>query len=550
MTFDASNTYLISFKNVKGIGPKKLREIYNKFGNFQKAYNASLDEFEEIIRDKKTLDNISEFLKNRDSTIREVKSIYNNLNEKNIKFVSYFDKEYPKSLQNIENPPIGLFIKGNILFNDLKDSISIIGTRNPTYYGHTKARTIAREMVENGYIVISGLARGIDLEAHLGALEGGGITIAVLGSGVENIYPEEHVNVAKEIIKEGALISELDIDQRINRFSLVNRNRIISGLSKASLIIEGNLNSGTRHEARFAKTQNKYIFALKPKDPDNQSSKLPIELIKNNAVEIETASDILDYLASRDSEDVINQPKPVLITDYLITEKKSEGKEFKKIYYPIPRLVNRFDERIILLLKIIKNLMINYHKGGLSGNFDRSLNKKIFLLAKILNRFDNSYLSEFIRLPSSKPNYQGLSSLFFNCNIDTLKKMLSNQKIEKENVKRSIFILSGDLALEFQNYFESHKNLEKFFIRDIHISFSYTIQSGNDFFIETLYLDNFKEALNFLHEYGIIKLIGEEYKGDKSKTEWKILDKLRLKEYMNWSSINFLLYHIVEGVSH
>lgn len=550
MTFNASNLYLIPFKNVKGIGTKALLEIYNKFGNFQKAYNVSLDEFEEIIKDKKTLNNISEFLNNRDNTIQEVISINKNLNEKKIKFISYFDREYPKSLQNIENPPIGLFIKGNILFNELEDSISIVGTRNPTFYGHTKARNIAREMVENGYIVISGLARGIDIEAHLGALEGGGITIAVLGSGVENIYPDEHKNIAKEIIKDGALISELYIDQRTNRFSLINRNRIVSGLSKASLIIEANLNSGTRHEARFAKAQNKYIFALKPKNPNNQSSKLPIELIKNNAVEIETASDILDYLNSGVLKNDITQPKPILITNYLYREEKSEIKERKKIHYPIPRLINPFDERIIILIKIIKNLMINYYEGGLSDNFDRSLNKKIFLLTKILNRFDNSYLSEFIRLPSTKPNYQGLSSLFFNCNIDMLKKKLLNQEIQKEDIRRSIFILSGDLALEFQNYFESHISLEKFFIKDIHISFLYKIQSENEFFTETLYFDNFKEALSILQEYGIIKLTGEEYNGDSSKTQWKILDKLRLREYINLSSINFLLYHIIEGMIH
>ena len=541
MTSNKPNMYLIPFKNVKGIGAKTLLEIWNKFGNFQKAYNASLDEFEDIIRDKKTLINVSEFLNNRDNTIREVINIDKNLHEKNIKFVSYFEKEYPKSLKNIENPPIGLFIKGNNLLNELEDSISIIGTRNPTYYGHTKARNIAREMVKNGYIVISGLARGIDIEAHLGALEGGGITIAVLGSGVENIYPDDHKNVAKDIIKNGALISELYFDQRISKFSLINRNRIISGLSKASLIIEGDVNSGTRHEARFAKTQNKYLFALKPENPNNQTSKLPLELIKNNAVEIETASDIFNHLNSGFIKDKVPQSKPGLIAEYLYREEKNGRNEFKKTHYPIPRLINPFDERIIILIKIIKKLMINYYKGGLSGNFDRSLNIKIFLLAKILNKFDNSYLSEFIRLPSIKPNYQELSSLFFNCNIETFKKKLSNQEIQEVDIRRSTFILSGDLAFEFQNYFESHLSLKIFFIKNIHHSFLHKIQSGSEFFDETLYFDNFKEALSILQEYNIIKLMGEEYKGDTSRTEWKILDKLRLREYINWSSINFLL---------
>lgn len=548
MNSHVSNLYLISFKNVKGIGIKKLQQIYNKFGDFQKAYNVSLSEFEDIIKDKKVLHNISEFLDKRDSTIQETKSINKSLDVKNIKFVSYFDKEYPKSLQKIENPPVGLYIKGKILFSELEKSISIIGTRNPTPYGHSKARTISREMAENGNIVVSGLARGIDIEAHLGALEGGGNTIAVLGSGVENIYPDEHINVAKEIIKKGALISELNINQRLSRYSLVSRNRIISGLSKSSLIIEGSLNSGTRHEANFAKAQNKDIFVLKPIDPNNETSKLPLALLKDDAIEIQTASEILDILNSKYSKDNITQPKRKLITDFINIEKRSEIIEFKKLNFHIPKAVNPFDERIIILIKIIKNLMINYYEGGLSGTFDRDLNKKIFLLAKLLNRFDNSYLSEFIRLPSRKPNYQNLSSLFFNCNIDTLEKKLSNKEIQKEDVRRSIFTLSGDLALEFQEYFESHINNEIFFIKDIHGPFSYKIQSGNEFFTDKLYFNNFKEALTILKEYGIIELIGEAYKGDQSNTKWKILDKLRLKEYINWSSINFLLNHVIEGI--
>ena len=550
MTFKVSNLYLIAFKDVKGIGNKTLRDIYSKFKNFQKAYNASIDEFKEIVKDKRTMDNISEFLSDRDKIIQKVKILDKNLTKKNIKFVSYFDKEYPSSLQKIKNPPIGLYIKGKILFSELEKSISIIGTRNPTYYGHSKARTISREMAVNGYVIISGLARGVDIEAHLGALEGGGKTIAVLGSGVENIYPNEHVNTSKDVIKEGALISELNIDQRLNKYSLISRNRIISGLSKASLIIEGNLNSGTRHEANFAKDQNKYIFTLRPINPNNETSKLPLALIKDNAIEIQRASEILEYLNSKTSKENITQPKPKLITEFANSENKSGIADFKKINIVIPKTVNPFDERIILLLKIIKNLMISYYEGGLKSDYDRKLNKKIFLLTKLLNKFDNSYLSEFIRLPSRKPNYQGLSSLFFNCDIGSFKKKLTNQKVQKEDVKRRIFTLSGDLALVFQDFFKSHINDEKLFVKDIHHEFCYKINSENEFFNETLSFNNFKEALTILKEYGLIKLIGEEYKEDTSNTMWKILDKLRLKEFINWSSIDFLLNHVTEGILH
>ena len=318
MTINVSNLYLILFHGVKGIGIKKLQEIYNKFGDFQRAYNAPLSEFEDIIKEKKTLSNIYEFLKDRDNAIKEIKKINKVMSDNNIKYVSYFDDHYPKSLRKIGNPPIGLYIKGEYLFDKLEKSISIVGTRDPSSYGHSRARSIARELAENGYIIVSGLARGIDMEAHLGALEGGGKTIAVLGSGIENIYPSEHKNLAYDIIENGgAIISEVYIDQRSNPHNLVNRNRIISGLSIASLIIEGDLNSGTRHEAHFAKMQNKFIFALRPRDLTLEVSRLPLSLIEEGAIEIETSSDIINYLNSNINKKGPNKIIKENLIDYI-----------------------------------------------------------------------------------------------------------------------------------------------------------------------------------------------------------------------------------------
>ncbi|TFG21614.1 MAG: DNA-protecting protein DprA [Promethearchaeota archaeon] len=299
MSINVSNLYLILFHQVKGIGIKKLKEIYKKFGDFQKAYNAPLEDFEKIIKEKKVITNVQKFLNQKEDVVKKVKQINILLKNREVRYVSYFDNDYPKPLLEIEDPPVGLYIKGDYLFEYLEKSVSIIGTRDPSFYGHSKARTIARELAEQGYTIVSGLARGIDMEAHLGALEGGGNTIAVLGSGVENIYPEEHKNLAKDILDNGgALISELDVNQRSSPHSLVSRNRIVSGLSKASLIIEGTLKSGTRHEANFARTQNKYLFALRPLSLSREISELPLDLIENGAIGIETTSDIIDFINS------------------------------------------------------------------------------------------------------------------------------------------------------------------------------------------------------------------------------------------------------------
>ncbi len=297
MNLSVSDLYLIFFHYIKGIGVKKLEKIYKKFGNFQIAYNAPFDDFKGLFKDEKLLSNINEFLKNRDNIIKKVKKTNELLKKKSIRYISYFNKNYPLSLRDIENPPIGLYIKGDIYFNKLKKSVSIVGTRDPSFYGHLKARKISKGLAKNGYTIVSGLASGIDIESHIGALEGGGKTIAVLGSGIDNIYPVEHKNLANDIInKGGAIISEFDINQKSTPYNLVNRNRIISALSDASLIIEGNLKSGTKHEVNFAKSQNKIIFALKPIEPSREVSKLPLSLIRYGAIEINDHIEIINYL--------------------------------------------------------------------------------------------------------------------------------------------------------------------------------------------------------------------------------------------------------------
>ncbi len=296
MEIDGSDLYLFLFKGIKGLGIKKIQKIYNYFGDLEYAFNSSIEEYYKIIKDEKVLNQIREKQNNKDMAKKEIDNYVKNIYYKDIKPISFFNKNYPILLKKIKNPPIYLYLKGNLIFNELAKSISIIGTRNPSFYGHTKARSIAKSLAEMGYVIVSGLARGIDMEAHLGALEGGGKTIAVLGHGVENIYPKEHSELAQEIIREGALISEYNNNEKMNKFDLVNRNRIIGGLTQASLIIEGSLKSGTSHEVRFAKEQKKIIFALKPIDYNRKVSELPLKLINEGAIEVESPQEIIDYL--------------------------------------------------------------------------------------------------------------------------------------------------------------------------------------------------------------------------------------------------------------
>lgn len=298
MPFEKSDLFLYQFNQIKGIGFMTLKNIYNKFGNFEEAYNSDIKELNLIIKDKRILNQLIRFQDRSDEVQTNIKNFEKELDHKNIRLISYFNDNYPESLRDIGKPPIMLFIRGRVPFDKLEKSISIVGTRNPSLYGHLKAREISRDLAEKGYIIISGLARGVDMEAHIGALEGGGETIAVLASGVCNIYPSEHEALAQDIIKNGAIISESGIDTKTARYSLVERNRIISGLSKASLIIEGSIKSGTYHEAKFAITQGKIVFALTPFNTEKTIAELPLHLISNNGVEIKSAENILRYLDS------------------------------------------------------------------------------------------------------------------------------------------------------------------------------------------------------------------------------------------------------------
>jgi len=301
MYTEESDLYLILFQESRLFSNEQLIIIYQKFKDFHIAYRSSLENY---INDKKKLNQLNDFVQNKDRAIEKIREINDKMIINEIKFISYFNSNYPESLKCLSKPPIGLYIKGELNLKDLEKSISIIGTRNPSFYGHTKTRSLAKELAMEGYTIISGLARGIDLEAHIGALEGEGKTIAVLGSSIEKIYPNEHENIVKDILSNGAIISEFFGQSPMKKYNLVNRNRIIAGLSQVSLIIEGSLSSGTRHEVNYAKKLNKLIFTLIPKDQERDVSKLPLHLIEQGHIPVSSINDILNYRSNIKKKDL------------------------------------------------------------------------------------------------------------------------------------------------------------------------------------------------------------------------------------------------------
>jgi DNA processing protein len=281
--------YYLAFSHFFGIGPIKLKALVGRFGSVKSAYNATENDLSSIIG-QTTAKKFIRF-KNIFDPAKELTE----LNKKQISIICWEDDKYPPLLKNISDPPICLYVKGNVNnFDFNKMTIGIVGTRTPTIYGQQIARKFSSELTKAGFTVISGLAIGIDTISHWSCLDESGKTIAVLGCGVNIIYPADNRNLYYKIIEKGGLIiSEFPPDQLVLKGLFISRNRIISGLSKGVIIIEGGEHSGALITARYAAEQGREVFA--PPSPINSNmSKAPNILLKEGAKLITSVNDIFE----------------------------------------------------------------------------------------------------------------------------------------------------------------------------------------------------------------------------------------------------------------
>jgi DNA processing protein len=202
---------------------------------------------------------------------------------------------YPALLARIHDPPIAFSIRGSLTREDPL-GISVVGSRRATAYGRESARRLSRGLASRGLTIVSGLARGIDAEAHLGALDAGGRTIAVLGSGLDRLYPREHRRLADRIVERGgAVVSEFDVDEPPYPRNFPRRNRIITGLTLGTLVVEAALRSGSLVSARLAMEQDRDVFAV-PGPIGSPTSEGAHELIRDGARLVTRAEDVIEEL--------------------------------------------------------------------------------------------------------------------------------------------------------------------------------------------------------------------------------------------------------------
>lgn len=284
--------YWIGFNLVRGIGPARLRRLLDHFGDAAAAWQASAAKLQAIGLDRRSLENLV--------TVRsqvDLDEVLKQVDKAGARALTWESSEYPRNLLNIAAPPPVLFVKGTLTHDD-EWAVALVGTRRASAYGREVARELAAGLAASGVTVVSGLARGIDAAAHRAAVDAGGRTIAVLGCGVDVLYPPEHRDLAEAIVKSGALVSDYPMGTAPDAVNFPPRNRIISGLSKGVVVVEAGEDSGALITADFAAEQGRDVFAV-PGNINQRSSRGANKLLQQGAPMILGVGDILDELNLR-----------------------------------------------------------------------------------------------------------------------------------------------------------------------------------------------------------------------------------------------------------
>ena len=291
---------LIHLNLIQGIGLKTVQVLRDVFGSTEKALQATPDELRKTDRLSPA---VCDLLINK-PVLYPVERELELIGKYGCQVVTLYDAAYPPHLKEIDTPPFVLYVRGELTPEDTF-SISVVGSRNAKDYGRKVSYHLSYQLVQRGVTVVSGFARGIDTSAHRGALEAGGRTIAVMGNGLSVIYPATNSDLAEKIEASGALVSEFPMAARPKPRNFPRRNRIISGLTLGTVVVEASNRSGALITARLAAEQNREVFAV-PGEIFSELSTGTHKLINDGAKLINTVDDLLNELPPH----VLNQIQP------------------------------------------------------------------------------------------------------------------------------------------------------------------------------------------------------------------------------------------------
>src|SRR6202045_2493833 len=285
--------YWLALALTQGLGPTRIRKLTEHFGSAERVFHASLTELESTGIQAVSAQSLA-----TGESLELAQQECGKAVEAGARIISLSDPEYPSRLKEIYDPPVILFVKGNVEVL-AQPGIAMVGTRHPTPYGSGMAERLSTDLAARGLVIISGMARGVDTASHRGAIAAKGKTVAVLGTGVDVMYPKENSRLAEQILAVGgAIISEFAMGSFAAPQNFPIRNRILSGMSIGVLVVEAAEYSGTRITARCALEQNRDVFAV-PGNVTNKGSWTPNTLIKQGAKLVATWEDSWEELPAQ-----------------------------------------------------------------------------------------------------------------------------------------------------------------------------------------------------------------------------------------------------------
>ncbi len=358
--------------NTDGVGPITFYKLTEKFGSAAEALRNLGDKYQKFPRQK---------------AVEELE----NARKKGIYIICRNDEYYPSNLKNIDDCPPLLYVLGNPEILKFPLSVSIVGARNASVAGRKTASKIAYDLTNSDIVVVSGMARGIDAAAHKGAMYAKnqlGPTIAVLGTGVDTVYPAENRELYEQIARQGVLISELPLGTKAQVSNFPRRNRIVSAISCATLVVEATMHSGSLITAKTALEQGREIFAV-PGSPLDDRSSGPNHLIKEGAYLTESAEDIINVLSGSKHQSVKTYKNELLFD--IVLDNKENNDDIPKNTKPMnqDRLLDSITPEGVYVDELIRlsgldgaEVSLNLLEMEMSGKIVRQVGNKVALAKK------------------------------------------------------------------------------------------------------------------------------------------------------------------------
>ncbi|MEI0563059.1 DNA-processing protein DprA [Brachyspira pulli] len=365
-------TYLIALNQIDKVGDKRISELINHYESVENIFEDKEENIKELL-EKKFKSQISNFDKNE--ILDKANIIVEKSKDYGIGILSLFDEDYPFNLKQIDNPPYILYYKGD-LKKLRRNSIAIVGTREPTNESRKYSFELASKLSSLNISVVSGMAKGVDREAHLGAISSLVNTVAVLGNGIDTVYPSENLQIYNKLVEKGVIVSEFEIGRKPDRMNFPRRNRIISGLSYAVVMVEAASKSGALITVDYALNQGRDVY-IAPYDEKNNAYFGNHKLYKDGAKIAYSFIDILedfDSIFSNDDDytkmklkyfeggDIKskNIKKETIIKEEIVINKnereiKKEEKKKQKVEKQNNEVISNLEEEETILYNIIKN---------------------------------------------------------------------------------------------------------------------------------------------------------------------------------------------------